>query len=415
MQLAAGALKFHQTNFTNNTAALVGGALLAYPGVKVRCSSCSFTQNSAGGSGGAAAGIQALLNISNSRIIGNTALGSVASVNLLGLQPGGVGGGFFMLDSDLLLTGSEVSGNKALLDGGGVVMVDGRLEVDRASVLSGNQAGNMGGAILVLGSKCQNVSSSTTKKGTRGKASVAAGHLVQSATFSNNSARLGGALAQVAGHCNSSVGLNQGVQVVVSGGVFNGNQADEGGGAVFVSFSSHLVASDVRFAGNLGGMGGSVFCSSCLSVSISSSNFSSNRAFSGGALCLSEAQQASSISNSTFKGNVALLQPLSEQEASRLATSAGIATSTDNSSTNSMSVSSLRGTVAPKGVGRVNWTALVAPDEVNWLGAPQVELNRWPTCGDYGSGGALCVSPSSGRILLNKLHLKGNNGLHGGK
>lgn len=62
----------------------------------------------------------------------------------------------------------------------------------------------------------------------------------------------------------------------------------------------------------------------------------------------------------------------------------------------------------------MNWRALIA-SATQMDRSVQEGLNRWPTCGDLGTGGGLCVMPGPGRVLLTGVTLEKNQAAHGGE
>jgi hypothetical protein len=85
-------------------------------------------------------GRHTFVNVTNSTISGNSALG-----------PSGIGGGIVLFDISSVISGSTISNNTAVNNAGGIyVGLRGQLDVVN-STISGNSAGNSAGAILVAG------------------------------------------------------------------------------------------------------------------------------------------------------------------------------------------------------------------------------------------------------------------------
>jgi predicted outer membrane repeat protein len=239
---------------------------------------------------------------------------------------------------------------------------------------------------------------------------------VQGAKFQDNFGELGGAIAHVVINSCTTPQVQDGVILVVSNSSFTGNVARQGGGGVYAAFSSRLILTGTYFETNLAGrVGGAVLCSACTSVSISNSSFTSNAAGSAGAVAVLQVQQASSITDSKISSSVAFLQEPElltqwKRDSGMVAAPAANTTSTRTSSSG-IGPSGSR----PSGLGRMNLTALLVAQPAQVKDAPQLNLNRWPTCGDLGTGGGLCVLPGPGRVLVTGVTLEKNQGVHGGE
>ena len=120
-------------------------------------------------------------------------------------------------------------------------------------------------------------------------------------------------------------------------------------------------------------------------------------------------QQPSSIVNTAISSSVAFLQP-PEELLTQLAGAPATATATVTTSSSS-SKGSAGGLMLLR---RANWTALVLSYQEGDVSV-EGKLNRWPSCGDLGTGGGMCVVPGSGRVLLTGVTMEKNQGSHGGK
>ncbi|MEJ2573787.1 MAG: choice-of-anchor Q domain-containing protein [Gammaproteobacteria bacterium] len=162
------------STISGNTALQGAGGLVAYRGgTTVSLSASTVSGNVAGAAGGVAV-LGGVLNLTNSKVSGNTSTsnstpggGGVlayygATVNLTnstvsGNSTGGNGGGFVVSDQDpnnsstlasstVSLVNSTVSGNSAAYLGGGILTVDSNVSLTNSTV-SGNSAGTGGGVV----------------------------------------------------------------------------------------------------------------------------------------------------------------------------------------------------------------------------------------------------------------------------
>lgn len=126
-------LVVRDSSVTNNTTAANGGGVRAFNGPLTVLSS-TVSGNTAGASGGGvhAEGAGAEVIVRATRIVGNSAF---------------EGGGVYVAEGTLFLDQSEVSGNAASENGGGVRVHNATEATIRSSTISGNTAGRAGGGI----------------------------------------------------------------------------------------------------------------------------------------------------------------------------------------------------------------------------------------------------------------------------
>jgi predicted outer membrane repeat protein len=371
VQLAAGNITATATNFTNNTAQ-VGGAVTAYAKTLFRCTRCSLLANLADdGSGGAIASVQATVVLNKSVVVGNQAVGWGSTVDFLGLQPAGVGGGLFGIESTFALYASVFDDNVGNVNGGAIALVDGKLAVVVSSFRK-NSAGNVGGAMLLVDTICKGYKR----------------HQIHSAKVINNTAAFGGGLASAGPTCAMSP--SWGLKLLLKNTSFTNNMASEQGGALYASGAASLAVQASKFTNNLAALtGGALMCDFCGQINISSSSFTGNQAQSGGAILAVGLQEQSLISSSIILGNTALLEAPRMVKISRIVGSSNSGSSSGGPK--------LQGTTA------------------NVSSSSSSPLSRWPRCGDPGVAGGICISPSQGGIKLAAVTIARNNAALGGE
>lgn len=139
----------------------------------------------------------------------------------------GVGGIIFGYKSDIILNGTEFSGNKAL-NGGVLKLTDGStLELNNQTHFTGNQASADGGVIYA-----NNNSDEELKI------------VINDAIFENNKAVNGGAL-MLDGDKSAKVNINK--------GIFINNTAEKEGAAIYISENASVFSGDTAVVENTGG------------------------------------------------------------------------------------------------------------------------------------------------------------------
>lgn len=258
------------STFTNNMATLWGGALENAEYGTLTVTSALFSSNTATQSGGAIQNLKGTTTISSSTFIGNSAQsygGAIAN------EDGG----------RLIITSSTFSKNQTGETGGVLKNNDGTVDIT-LSIFSENVSDSVGGAIFNDVGTITISSSSFTKnkaesigvgRGSGGAIDIDVDGIItikDSSSFSENRAKLGGAIE------------NNGIATIISS-VFNGNIATEIGGAI--DNSNRLTIENSVFTNNTANVGGAIENKDENSgvVLISSSLFNSNTATNiGGAI-----------------------------------------------------------------------------------------------------------------------------------
>jgi CSLREA domain-containing protein len=223
-------------------------------------------RNSDGAEGAALHAVHADVTITSSTFRANTATGD--------------GGALFLsYPSKLAISDSTFEGNTAL-GSGGAVYLEGRgrgtKDLSLSGTFTGNAARSAGGGVFVR----------TTSNGIK-DATLA----VDGATFTQNSAGVGGALAVSDG------------TVSITGGTFAANEARTGAGGA-ITAAGELTVSRATFERNSAAGAGGAIASLGL-ISVSTSSFTSNAAgTAGGALAL-QGYAEPTVASSPFHGNTA--------------------------------------------------------------------------------------------------------------
>ena len=243
LYLDGGRLTMSKSTFTQNTAALGGGAILASnPGTLVIKSS-RFEKNSAANGGGALylRGTDTVATITGSAFVANTAATGGA---ILGAD-----------DVDIIVKTSTFAGNTATGNGGAISLADGGTSLLlAASTVSGNAGVNGGGIFANTGAKIT----------------------VTGGVFSGNSSTSEGGGIYTEGSGSDAVALS------VTGTLFQGNRTDGVGGAIFADGSGTILIKGAKVIGNeAGDAGGGMYLRSTTSTTVLSSLFQHN--VSGGA------------------------------------------------------------------------------------------------------------------------------------
>lgn len=304
--LGAATATISESVFSGNSGNLAGG--IGSQESKLTITDSVFSDNTSNYDGGAIGGEDAPLTISGSRFINNT-----ASVS---------GGAISFEATDVSIADSVFEANFAQKYGGALHMKDATLDIS-ASSFDDNHAGSAGGAIST-----NEVAATVTDSALRGNRSQAAGAIIvqggdstlERSEITRNTAEFGGAAWAFGGKltitdsllreneatllAGAVLGMSQ-AEIEVSNSWFDGNEAEDVGGALALSEASASVSSST-FSDNLASYGGALADSSGPgSFVISNSTFSGNRAHKfGGALILAIASTAD-IAHVTMVGNTA--------------------------------------------------------------------------------------------------------------
>jgi hypothetical protein len=203
-----GTVTVNHTTISGNKSDDNGGGLSNEEGTVLIINGSSISQNIAGGEGGGLSNFgtgTGSVSIDNSTISGNQA---------------GDGGGLSNLGGALTLNHTVISGNRAVVDGGGVANIEGGVLTIRSSTIADNEAGGTGGAL-------HNFDATATLIGS---------------TASANRAKWGGALLNEAGPTGGTL--------TVRNSTISGNHAAEGGGGLFNDKGGHLTVTSSTISGN---------------------------------------------------------------------------------------------------------------------------------------------------------------------
>ncbi len=180
----------------------------------------------------------------------------------------GPGGGIYVRNGGLTLENSNIVDNIISTQGAGLFLLESDL-VMTGSTLSGNEAGDEGGALFFSNS-------------VNGKATIS------NSTFTDNQAEVGGAVYIASG------------TVDILDSVISGNDASEDGGGIHQPSGTLTVERTTLDDNTAPAYGGSISTSGDLNLSYST--VSNSNAYAGGGLFVGRSGQAT-ISNSTFSGN----------------------------------------------------------------------------------------------------------------
>lgn len=268
--------------------------------------SSAVLSSTAGRGGGVYVDANALLDVNESEIRGNTSTSagggiyvsdgaslSVNSSSIMRNESGTDGGGISMSGNTLQIIDSQVSYNEADDDGGGV-----RFYYDNAlddmlvslTVFEGNYAGDMGGGIYT-NAEWVTVTQTTFRAN---EAGVEGGGMVASLSdhFSISDSRFEGN----AGYPGSGLWVNS-LSGIVQDTVFYANT----GGGIFIEEYGVLAVRDCTFEENRGNYGGAIFNYNNLHVS--GSLFVRNSGGRGGAIMNKDSRADMVIETSAFYSN----------------------------------------------------------------------------------------------------------------
>jgi len=305
----------HGAHFKNNVAmgqdhatslSGLGGGIFALTDLSdvshlsVSISDSRFISNAARNGGAIVLGNVDGARISRSGFNGNRARALPVSADDTAPELNGDGGAILVGLADLNVSESLFSGNRAGGSGGAVYVVAGGIQIDR-SRLNDNAARAGGGAIFVDQQSQTGLSHSELSGNSAGENGGAvavrdAKLVVNSAAFNNNSAHgAGGALAAEQG------------RIRVGQSTFEGNTAGLNGGAVAASDGSTVDLVFVSLAENASrGDGGAVAATDGSSASVTGGTFTRNGAWSTGGAVYAGRGSTASVDGATLTGNVAL-------------------------------------------------------------------------------------------------------------
>lgn len=248
-------------------------------------------------------GIAAAVN-SEVRCVNNTFRNNTNTHGaIMGMFPGG-GGVVYNYNGSIFVDGSTFDSNHStsndyLSGGGGLLLHNIRQGTITNSDFTGNTAVNNGGAIYMSGAKntvISNVNFTGNEAGQYGGGMYVDGTVAtfDNLTFSENNARMGGAMAIYSGSARLGEGLT------LNDSHFIGNTATERGGAIYSS--GQFEVNNGEFTGNSASQGGAIFISNDDPNIINNSTFTDNSSeYLGGAISVQEGTLQ--VSNSTFEGN----------------------------------------------------------------------------------------------------------------
>jgi predicted outer membrane repeat protein len=285
------------STFQNNGCTYgVGGAIdatLGKGGTSITISNSSFTGNAA--ESGGALELSALnssstgkISISHSTLSGNSATRATSGTE-------GQGGAIFAVYGNFLITGSTITGNKALDQGGAIyselsssVAISGS-KID-GNIVANSAVGHGGGGIFFSGSAPTSAAIPLMITGSKISGNHVAGSgsgggiyainnvklAISGSTFSGNYAAAGGAIYATpdsAGHSSLSI----------SASTFTGNKSNDGGG-IYASGEQSVTITGGSISGNYSGTGsGGAEFSSDAAVTISGCTITNNVAHNGNA------------------------------------------------------------------------------------------------------------------------------------
>lgn len=273
LHIADGNITLNNGNISNNVAQTKNGGGFYSAGGTVNITKATISGNKTdNGDGGGFYSTGGTVNISNATISGNHAYNGNggAFYSLLGTTTIGGGssitsntakngGGVFVNDA-IEITDTEISGNQATYDGGGVYSNSGSLIIHTGVIVTGNHVQQDGGGFFV------NEGGTITMTG---------------GSISGNSADRSGGGIYTKGNFNLGDGEHD--------CAFNGNTAGHNGGAIYVE-DGEIVINKATVSGNTangdssedGGKGGGIYCGGRLTLN--SGTIEKNGAREGGGI-----------------------------------------------------------------------------------------------------------------------------------
>lgn len=230
----------------------------------------------------------------------------------------GDGGGVCMIDADLVMTDSRVSGNTAGYGGGGIAAVAGDVTLTRCTIDA--NVGYLGGGIRARTGSVTLASSTVSGNGewavSHGGGIHAGGPLaVVDSTISGNTGKLGAGIQSgattslvrsvVAGndayYSGGGIHVLAGGMVEVTGGTIGANAARYVGGGVYAEGGLAVVNGTI--AGNGGGAGGGIFLAATATLDLDHATLSLNHANGPGGGIGSAAGATATIIHSIVSDN----------------------------------------------------------------------------------------------------------------
>ncbi len=306
-------------NFTSNTATTMAGGIFLSSNITVfLITGCLLSDNTAPMGGGIYT--TSPLSISSSTFKNNSANngGGIYSTNRLTLsstsgtnnKATSDNGGFIYGTGTININGGTFSSNIANSNGG-AIFTSGSNSLTVAGVTFTNNTATNGGAIRTSGSSTIGNSNFNLNKATNtgGAVYTSSSSRLTGSTFKDNSAVNGGGiyssstliLTSTSGDNNNANngGFIYGTgNINLTGGSFNNNIAKSNGGAVYGTGTINI-KNNAKFNSNTAINGGAIFSTN--NLNIVSSNFTNNKATTGGAVHVSKL----TVDNGTFSSNVA--------------------------------------------------------------------------------------------------------------
>lgn len=221
--------------------------------------------------------------ISNCRIVGNTAQNS--------------GGGIIILSGNPVLRTCTIQGNVAIANGGGISLVNAAPTIEDCTIQENLALGNGGGMVVANAPATVRGCTFLDNSGVAGGAVYigdAGAPEFESCSFTSNAAETdGGAVANVVN-----------VQARFTGCTFLQNSAARSGGAVINSVNASSMFLGCRFVGNSAASSGGAMFNFQSSPVVVNAAFSGNSAALGGAIGNRDGA-APTLTNCSFSGNSA--------------------------------------------------------------------------------------------------------------
>ncbi len=230
----------------------------------------------------------------------------------------GDGGGVCMIDADLVMTDSRVSGNQAGYGGGGIASVAGTIMLTRCTIDA--NVGYLGGGIRSRTGSVTLASSTLSGNGewavSHGGGIHAGGPLVVvDSTISGNTGKLGAGIQSgdttnltrslVAGnqayYSGGGIHVLAGGMIEVTGSTIDNNSARYVGGGVYAEGGLAVVNGTI--AGNGGSTGGGIFLAATATLDLDHATLSLNHANGSGGGIGSTAGATATIVHSIVSGN----------------------------------------------------------------------------------------------------------------
>ncbi len=284
----AGTVTFNNLSLNNNTAGINGGGLHTSGNGSVQMIGGEANNNVANAEGGA------LWNSASGALVVEDAM--IANNRASGADADQGGGGLFTDGGTLTVRNTTImsnTANGAAGSGGGILAVPGSTVQVDGGLIQGNHANRAGGGIEVNGT-ADNMVHATLKNvelsgNTTGAAPGNGGALhitgVAKVTVSNATVTNNHADAEGGGLWNSAVGTLLVIDSTLTGNSAAGNDADQGGGALF-NDGGEMTVIDTTLVNNhatgTAGSGGGILANAGSMLSVANSTLADNRASRAG-------------------------------------------------------------------------------------------------------------------------------------